>query len=163
MLRTRLKLMVLHELRKEDLSGYSIMKVLEKLIGKKPSPGYIYPLLHDLKKANLVSVKKSQRKKVYSINGNGKKFLADLKKKHRQSMDAMIKAFEPLGERIETDKFYNFHTKILAFKERISQDMDVFSKFIDSLFVIYQKDDPKKRKLLRSIIRKTAKQLEKLK
>ena len=160
MLKSQIKFMVIRALERESLSGYGLMSLLKQQTGKKPSPGYIYPLLHDLEKENFISVKEDKRRKIYSINSKGKKFLADLMKKHRQSMNAMIKAFEPLGEKEEVEQFYAMHTKMLSFKEQMMQDMDIFTKFQKSIFEIYNKNDPRKRKQLRIVFQKATQQLE---
>jgi len=57
--------------------GYELMEELEKRLGKKPSPGQIYPLLKKLERSELIShkvVKLGNRtRKVYTLTGNGKK------------------------------------------------------------------------------------------
>jgi DNA-binding PadR family transcriptional regulator len=160
MLKSQIKFMVIRALEKESLSGYGLMKLLKEQTGKKPSPGYMYPLLHDLEKEKFISVKEDKRKKVYSLNAKGKNFLGDLMKRHRQSMDAMFKAFEPLGDKKEIEKFYAMHTKMLTFKDQMMQDMDIFTKLQNEIFNVYKKNDPLKRKQLRKVIQKATKELE---
>lgn len=56
--------------------GYKIMDELEKRLGKRPSPGQIYPLLKKLKKKELISqeIEKSgdRKRKVYSLTKDGR-------------------------------------------------------------------------------------------
>jgi DNA-binding PadR family transcriptional regulator len=57
--------------------GYEIMEELEKKLGKKPSPGQIYPLLKKLEESSLIThrvVKMGDReKKVYTLTSEGRK------------------------------------------------------------------------------------------
>ncbi len=57
--------------------GYELMEELEKKLGKKPSPGQIYPLLKKLEGSGLIShkvVKLGDReRKVYTLTAEGKK------------------------------------------------------------------------------------------
>jgi DNA-binding PadR family transcriptional regulator len=43
MIRGHLRFLALNALAKKDMSGYELMKFFEQAIGKKPSPGSIYP------------------------------------------------------------------------------------------------------------------------
>ncbi|HQU74289.1 MAG TPA: PadR family transcriptional regulator [Calditrichia bacterium] len=162
MFKSQIKFLVIRALEKESLSGYGLMKLLKQQTGKKPSPGYMYPLLHDLEKDGFVSVQEGKRNKLYSITAKGKTFLAELLKKHRKSIDAVVKAFEPLNEKQESEQFYLMHTRMLTFKEQMMQDMDVFSNFRCALFDIYEENDPAKRRKLRRIIREATQKLEKI-
>lgn len=57
--------------------GYELMNELEKKLGKKPSPGQIYPLLKKLEDSGLIThetVKIGDReRKVYTLTGEGRK------------------------------------------------------------------------------------------
>ena len=81
MYKGNLKHIVLKALSHEDMSGYKLMKFLEETTGKKPSSGSIYPLLDDMKKEHLVSVKQDGRRKIYSLTKKGKDEIKDSLKK----------------------------------------------------------------------------------
>jgi DNA-binding PadR family transcriptional regulator len=66
-----LKLIVLMELSKNDMSGYDLINNIESVMGKKPSPGSIYPLMNELIEDKFVSLKEDGRKKIYSITKLG--------------------------------------------------------------------------------------------
>lgn len=57
--------------------GYELMEELDKRLGKKPSPGQIYPLLRKLEGGGLIShriVKLGDReRKVYTLTDKGRK------------------------------------------------------------------------------------------
>ncbi len=57
--------------------GYEIMEELEKKLGKKPSPGQIYPLLKKLEESGLMTHKVvkmgDRKKKVYTLTSEGRK------------------------------------------------------------------------------------------
>lgn len=73
MIIAQIKMWVLEELHEKESSGYDILKKIEHFSGKKPSPGYIYPLLNDLKEKGFVSLKEKGRTKIYRITPKGKK------------------------------------------------------------------------------------------
>lgn len=87
MIKGYLKYFVLKFLDKEDMTGYSLMKRLKEVAGKKPSPGSMYPLLKDLEKEGYVTVRKEGRTKVYSITKKGKEFF----KKFKKEKDSLFK------------------------------------------------------------------------
>lgn len=60
-------------LKKEPMHGYKLMEELEPILGKKPSPGQIYPLLKDLKEKELITVQKEgeREKKIYQLTEKG--------------------------------------------------------------------------------------------
>jgi DNA-binding PadR family transcriptional regulator len=62
---------VMQQLKRKPHSGYSLMKALSEEIGWKPSPGSMYPLLQQLLKEQIVTVKKSDRKRIYSLTKIG--------------------------------------------------------------------------------------------
>jgi len=61
------KFYTLQLLKDGPMHGYEIMEELGKKIGKKPSPGQIYPLLKNFKRSGLV------RQKVMMVGERGKK------------------------------------------------------------------------------------------
>ncbi|PTD94364.1 hypothetical protein C9439_03465 [archaeon SCG-AAA382B04] len=67
------KFFTLDLLNQEPMHGYKIMKQLENLIGKEPSPGQIYPLLTELKEKSLIEVteKGDRKKKIYKLTNKG--------------------------------------------------------------------------------------------
>jgi len=97
MFKAHIKFIVLEELNKVASSGYDLMNSIGEF-GKRPSPGYIYPLLNDLEKRNFISSKVSGRRKVYCITKNGKKFLKNLKKKRIIMLNKMIEMWSPIAD-----------------------------------------------------------------
>jgi len=57
----------------QSLDGQQIAKLIQKISGKKPSPGTIYPVLKDLKTKGLISTKKKGKSIVYQLSAKGKK------------------------------------------------------------------------------------------
>ncbi|MGI0065352.1 MAG: PadR family transcriptional regulator [Nitrosotalea sp.] len=154
-------MMVLKELNNQEQSGYDLMKKIN-MSGNKPSPGYIYPLLQDLKKRGFVSYIEEKRRKVYSITKKGRKFLNNLTKTHERTMNLMIKNFEPISTKDEMKTIYKFQTTIKQNKDNMMSDRYVMARFKDAVFSIYEKDDEKKRSKLLSVIKKVTQQVERL-
>ena len=57
--------------------GYEIIKEIEEKLGKKPSPGQIYPFLIKLEKNHYIKSKKikGRNKKIYSLTKAGRDFV----------------------------------------------------------------------------------------
>ncbi len=76
------KYAVLELLRERPMHGYEVIKALEEKSGGfyTPSAGSIYPTLQLLEDRELVTVKETGGKKVYSITDAGQAFLAEQQK-----------------------------------------------------------------------------------
>lgn len=64
--------------------GYELMQELEKNLGKKPSPGLIYPLLQRLEELGYVTpefVEEGHERKMYTITADGKELCDKLVKR----------------------------------------------------------------------------------
>ena len=74
-----LRLVVLGLIEEEPRHGYDIIKALEARFqgAYSPSPGAIYPMLQMLEEADLVSSETEGNKRLYSITGEGRAYLAD--------------------------------------------------------------------------------------
>jgi len=156
MFKAHIKLIALKELSKESLSGYDLMKHIE-CFEKKPSPGYVYPLLKDLKEKGFISFKKDKRKKVYSITPKGKRLLVNLQKNREEMMKRMRDVLKPIADKDEI-KEIGFYKHKGFFK-----DKNILVKFHKTLFSAYKKDDEKNRDKIKKIIDDSIMKLEKLK
>lgn len=80
-----LKYVILDLLSEKPSHGYEVIQTLEeKSRGLySPSPGSVYPTLQLLEDLGYVSVAQQDGKKVYSVTGEGQKFLQE----NRQSVD----------------------------------------------------------------------------
>jgi DNA-binding PadR family transcriptional regulator len=143
MFKGHLKLLVLKALDKEPESGYNLMKSLAEMAGKRPSPGSIYPLLDDLHKQGMVSVRASGRRKIYSLTKKGKsteqdalKTKDDLQKMLIQTMNvfagmvddrelAQIRSMlSGLNKEQDVEKFTAFKKEMLPLKIRLFEILD---------------------------------------
>ncbi|MBI4439722.1 PadR family transcriptional regulator [Candidatus Woesearchaeota archaeon] len=136
MMTGHLKFIVLKYLTRSPLSGYGLMKAIEKETGWKPSTGSMYPLLESLSKDNYVSSRKEERRKTYSITDEGRMFLEESLKKKSEMLDRMLenwKVFESFSGKgecgfiIEVIKkvkegevpFKEIHPELFQFRENI--------------------------------------------
>ncbi len=100
MIRGHLRVIVLKNLADNDMSGYSLMKKIYAETGCKPSTGSMYPLLDNFLDSGFATVKKSGRKKVYSITEKGKENLKPLLEKKDEIIDQIAegwKVFEAIS------------------------------------------------------------------
>ncbi len=82
-LRGKLRLLILLILSDSPKHGYLIMKKIEKLTGKPPSPGSVYPVLNELLRKGYVEASVSRVgarvQKTYYITEAGMKYLEENK------------------------------------------------------------------------------------
>lgn len=160
MFKSHIKLNLLKELKNEDLSGYALMARLGEFEGKKPSPGYIYPLLSELEQKGYLTFKNVDRKKIYSLTKSGKDIFNQMQKNHEETLTRMTEILHPIVDKQEMDKFMDFKNEMQKYKSHMLKDIDVMTKFHKSMFKIYDKNDSKLKKELRKIIIETTKKIE---
>ena len=71
-MRGMLSFLSLFLLSKKPMHGQQIAEVIQNRKGVKPSPGTIYPALKSLKKAGLITEKKTGKTITYRLTDNGK-------------------------------------------------------------------------------------------
>ncbi len=113
--------------------------------GESTSPGYIYPLLKNLKEKEFISFKQVDRKKIYSITIKGKKLLEDLCKNKEEMFSKMIS----IADDKEKKEFF-----------KIKKDIEcmhcnkLLQKFHKTLFIVYSKNKGKVDIILEQAIKK---------
>jgi len=75
MLSGLLKMWMLKITSEKEVSGYEIIKRVNKLTGKKPSTGSVYPLLKLMQNEGWIIGAEAPRKTLYRITEEGKKVL----------------------------------------------------------------------------------------
>lgn len=75
------KYLLLDALKDKPMHGYEIMRVVGDKYGGfyTPSPGVVYPTLQMLEDVGYVTSKTENGKKIYTITGEGTKFLVEKK------------------------------------------------------------------------------------
>ena len=143
------------------MSGYDLMKSFGDS-GKKPSPGYMYPLLSDLQKKGFISVKKEGRRKIYSITGKGIKLLDNLRIKREETMTSFVKILEPITGKNEIQNFIK--SKAKKEKKNLSlQDQFLLKNLHTQIFSFYKTGKNENKEKMRKILKDTIKRLESLK
>lgn len=101
-----LKILILRELEKNDLSGQELMERIAQKTAKRPSPGSVYPLLHELQNAGFLDVKVSGKRKVYSLSDVGRDALRDYAEREKQAILLKIQALKEWGV-LNSDEYAN--------------------------------------------------------
>lgn len=161
MFKAHLKLLVLQELSKNSLSGYDIMNNLFQSLNKKPSPGYIYPLLKDLEKNRFIKLKKVQRRKVYSITNKGDSLLNDLQNKKNEMVTKISGILKPLDDKNELKDLINF--KKNPQNHDFLENRTLLFNLYRSVFNALKYNDRKKNNQVKSILKQSIKKIEGLK
>lgn len=88
---------ILWLINQKPMSGYTIIKEIEKLTGQKFHAGIIYPLLYELEEDGFISGKWAQkgrrRIKYYSITEKGKQTLKRLRQRFEMPVKEALKDF----------------------------------------------------------------------
>ncbi|MBI2653512.1 PadR family transcriptional regulator [Candidatus Woesearchaeota archaeon] len=165
MMRGYLRLIVMKTLAKGEMSGYDLIKQIEKNTGTwKPSFGSIYPLLEKLLKEKLVDVEVSGRRKLYFLTSEGKNHLSLINKNKNTLVDRLIATFNAFGK-ITDKREMGFMLEILnsirkghlPFKE-LSPELNEFRA---TVFELYTKGKNKQR--IKAVLRETVKKLRAIK
>ena len=156
-----LRLIVMKTLLNKKLSGYDLIKQIEKDTGTwKPSFGSIYPLLEKLLKEKLVEVEVQGRKKLYFLTAKGKEYLMTASKSKNIIVDKMIATWKVFG-RITDKREMGFMLEVfnslkkgqLPFKELNPE----LNQFRATIFEVYSRG--KDRKRIKAILKGTIKKL----
>ncbi len=74
--KNNLSLIVLKSISNKDLSGYDIIKTIDKNFLTRLSPGTIYPLLYSLQKEEILEMKsEGKKRKLYKLTEKGRYLL----------------------------------------------------------------------------------------
>jgi len=141
MIKNQLKLIVLKKLDDNNLSGYDLIKEIYNSTGSwKPSFGSMYPLLKDLHKNKLVTVKVVNRRKVYSITASGRKTLKEALAASQNIIETMAKEFKMMENICSTYErkhldiiIHRIHTNKAMF-DGVTDEMDQFQRTLMMLF-----------------------------
>jgi DNA-binding PadR family transcriptional regulator len=156
---------VLHSLSKGSKSGYTLMQQLEKNIGKKPSPGSMYPLLMKLKKHGFVTVKESGKKKIYTITAKGRKEFKKLhqhKHYHVEHMKQHVKMLEHMTGHKQTDVLKMFDKLKKGRMPFLWLFPDALKLRKAMLGTAERVTGKQKREKVKKIVRRTVKELQKV-
>ena|SRR3989338_11104337 len=90
------KYYLLAALSRQEMHGYTLILELEKITGKKPSAGQIYPVLKEMQKSGYITMKISNNGKMkiksYTVTKKGEKFFSEMTKRFSSLIEAAIKA-----------------------------------------------------------------------
>lgn len=88
---------ILWLISQKPMSGYAILKEIEKLTGQKFHAGIIYPLLYELEKGGFISGQWTQKGrrciKYYSITEKGVQMLNQLRQRFEMPVKDVLKDF----------------------------------------------------------------------
>ena len=93
-------LLMLVGLRTNDASGKGIMEDLDRFLGVQPSPGTVYPTLHDLEERGLLDVHELVQTKEYLIDDEGAaaQALQEAARQHHAMGQLFQRALEDIGD-----------------------------------------------------------------
>lgn len=160
-----LKLIVLKILNEKDFTGYGLIKEIEEKTGFwKPSPGSMYPLMNDLLEKKLVTCKKNNNQKIYSITDEGRKVYMEIKAKKQKIINEIldgVKFLEVLGEKEEGTRPIIYLLKEFEKEDfPLKEDFESIIEFRVNLMKSLEKR--KDLKKINKILKESSKKLKKL-
>jgi DNA-binding PadR family transcriptional regulator len=103
-----LTIYLLYSLQKKPKSGYEIISEIKEKTEETwiPSKGTIYPLLRQLEKEGLITIKTTEKrsKKIFKITPKGKKMILSTKKQGESMMKKFMKYRNLIIDMIEEDR-----------------------------------------------------------
>mgnify|MGYP001575325476 FL=1 len=160
-----LRLIVMKTLADRRLSGYDLIKQIEKDTGTwKPSSGSIYPLLEKLLKEKFVELEERGRRKLYCLTSEGKRQLSVIDRSKNAMIDKLIAHWNAFG-RITDRRELGFMMEILnSLKKGHLPFKDLnpeLNEFRATMFELYTKGKDKKR--MKSVLKEAVKKLKAIK
>ncbi len=160
-----LKLIVLKILNEKDFTGYGLIKEIEEKTGFwKPSPGSMYPLMNDLLEKKLVTCKKNNNQKIYSITDEGRKVYMEIKAKKQKIINEIldgVKFLGVLGEKEEETRPIIYLLKEFEKEDfPLKEDFESIIEFRVNLMKSLEKR--KDLKKINKILKESSKKLKKL-
>lgn len=116
---TKLYTLVLLKIN-STITGYQILKRLEREIGRTASPTYIYEFLDVLKKNNIiedVKTPKSKRSKGFTLTNTGKNFVDKILTRFDNLIDAGVQAKLKICASCGVRLYEDYHSEIIDGKE----------------------------------------------
>jgi len=167
MIKGYLKILFLKKLKNKDCTGYDFMQSAEKVLGKKPSAGSVYPLLKQLLSEKFIKAREEDRKKIYSITKKGEKLLIDLTKEKKRlisSHQEIMGLFKQLGGCKSNKSVIDINKKLSLDNQLVFRNLDVLLNLKKEINKTFQnsKLTPKKEQELRQIIQDTIKRIKQI-
>jgi len=160
---------ILRLLKNGPKHGYEIMKLMEKETDWKPSPGAVYPILHQLKKRKLITeIKSKGEKKIsYKLTKEGMTLANKIERGKKELKKTIRNFIGTMSQIIEIDES---ELKSLMKRHRKFRGSEFFllphgirESLIKSRNLIMKiAKDKSKEKRLKKIIKETYKKLEEL-
>jgi len=153
---------------KKGQSGYGLMKSIEERCGKKPSAGSIYPILKELLKEGLVTVKKEGKKKIYITTPASKEYLIKFSEHKNQMIENVQHNVRYAGTILGLDA----HKDVVELLDRMKSGEPPFGEFTHDMMqfrkilipmLIDESLTKKKKATVRKILLKATKDLKAIK
>ncbi|MFH1133413.1 MAG: PadR family transcriptional regulator [Nanoarchaeota archaeon] len=140
---THLKLYLLHCLSEAPLSGYGLMAMVQRHSGNRPSPGTIYPLLAELEKEGLITVKEQGKRRINTVTPAGRKAFRRALLEKKALFDRLIKDVRLVGLLCPDDETVNY---FIEYIRKTQEGKDPLGKSAPIVFTF-------RHTLLRTILR----------
>jgi DNA-binding PadR family transcriptional regulator len=147
--------------------GYEIIKSIKEETGWRPSPGAVYPTLHDLKKRGLIEEKKSERRISYKLTTEGKEMTGKIEENMKEMKEKFSNLIGIMGQILgvkdsELERMMDIHGKKETGNFLLLTE-DIRKQIVKTREVIFKiTKDEKKHKNLKNILDELYLKLKKL-
>jgi DNA-binding PadR family transcriptional regulator len=159
-----IRLRIMNLLLEEKKTGYSLISLIEKDLGKKPSAGTIYPALNKLTEEGLIKYKEKGRKKEYYLTKKGKDSIKKIFSEKKNIVLNHIRYLNQINEencKAVSDVFTNEFGKDPLFIIKHLKDWKDLKKI--AIEIVLSPDYDKKKEKIRKVISNTVKELKSIK
>ncbi len=156
-----LKILILKELERNSLSGQELMNRIGQKTAKRPSPGSVYPILHELLSSGFLDMRVDGKRKIYSLSDHGKRVLEEFSKREKQAILSKIEVLRDWGV-ISTEESNDMIDFVEMKRENFLRLFRLrnWVRFVTMLSKIARKSEERAEEILESAIRQMEDEVE---
>ncbi len=110
-----IKMLALKIIHEEEVTGYDLMKRIERISGRKPSSGTIYPMLKSMAEDGWIERREDGNRALYSITERGREKMAEFRTLRSEYAGKIMEAMSIAGETFDSDSRHGTVEILLPF------------------------------------------------
>ena len=99
----------------EEVTGYDLIKRIERISGRKPSSGTIYPMLKSMTEDGWIERREDGKRALYSITETGREKMAEFRALRNEYLGKIMEAMSIAGEAFNTELRHSTVELLLPF------------------------------------------------
>lgn len=98
-----IKMLALRLIHEENVTGYDLMKKIERITGRKPSSGTIYPMLKSMTDEGWIEGREDGTKVIYGITDAGREKIREFQELKSEYLKKIMETMSIAGEAFDAD------------------------------------------------------------